>query len=109
MDKTLRHRKPGDQSPAISLKEARAAKTALLAHLRGVHEVIGVGITRLDGRYAVKVNLREPIRGKVRVPAHINGVRVCVEVTGTIHARPRSRLSAKSADATMTMRGPVSR
>jgi len=71
----------------ISLKKARAAKQAALVRLRAVDEVVGVGITRVDGKYAVKVNLREPIHGNVKMPEEIDGVQVCVEVTGRIRAR----------------------
>ncbi len=73
--------------PTVSLKKAQAAKQAILARLRALNEVVGVGITRVGGEYAVKVNLREPINGKIKVPAEINGVLVCVEVTGRIRAR----------------------
>jgi len=49
--------------------------------------VVGVGITRIDGGYGVKVNLREqPARG-VELPQTVNGVPVRVEVTGPIRKR----------------------
>jgi hypothetical protein len=73
--------------PAISLKKARAAKQAALDRLRAVDEVVGVGITRVGGEYAVKVNLREPVQGSVEMPDEIDGVQVCVEVTGPILRR----------------------
>lgn len=73
--------------PAVSLKKARAAKQAALARLRTLDEVVGIGITRIDGEYAVKVNLRQPIDGKIKVPDEIDGVQVCVEITGRIRAR----------------------
>lgn len=71
----------------ITLKKAQAAKQAALARLRSVDEVVGVGITRVGGEYAVKVNLREPVELGTKLPASIDGVPVCVEVTGPIRAR----------------------
>jgi hypothetical protein len=73
--------------PKISLKKAQAAKQAALERLRALDQVVGVGITRVEGQYAVKVNVREPIDGKFEVPDEIDGVAVCVEVTGRIRAR----------------------
>lgn len=73
--------------PKISLKKAQAAKQTALARLRALDEVVGIGITRVGGQYAVKVNVREPIDGKIVVPDEIDGVAVCVEVTGRIRAR----------------------
>jgi hypothetical protein len=46
-----------------------------------------VGITRVDGEYAVKVNLSDPIDPGIEVPSEIDGVAVAIEITGTI--RPR--------------------
>lgn len=71
----------------ITLKKAQAAKQAALARLRSIDEVVGVGITRLDGEYAVKVNLRVPLDLGTTLPTSIDGVAVCVEVTGPIRAR----------------------
>ena len=46
-----------------------------------------MGITRVKGEYAVKVNLSEPIEPGTELPTDIDGVPVRVEVTGTIRAR----------------------
>jgi hypothetical protein len=46
-----------------------------------------VGITRVHGEYALKLNLSAPIEPGVELPADIDGVPLCVEVTGVI--RPR--------------------
>lgn len=71
----------------ISLDQAQAAKRTALKRFERLGKVTGVGITRVRGEYAVKVNLSEAIDPDVEVPANIDGVPVCVEVTGTI--RPR--------------------
>ena len=68
----------------VTLDQARAAKDAALKTFERIGEVTGVGITRVDDDYAVKVNLREPVRSGVAVPTHVEGVPVRVEVTGTI-------------------------
>jgi hypothetical protein len=49
--------------------------------------VVGIGITRVEGEYAIKVNLSEPIGPGTELPTEIDGVRVRVEVTGVIRAR----------------------
>lgn len=75
--------------PRISLDRAQAAKRAALKQFEKLGTVTGVGITRVEGEYTVKVNLSEASDPRVTFPADINGVPVCVEVTGTI--RPRTR------------------
>jgi hypothetical protein len=71
--------------PRITLERARAAKKAALERFRNDASVTGIGITRVGGEYAVKVNLREP--SAAALPETIDGVPVRVEVTGSI--RPR--------------------
>ena len=71
----------------VTLDQARAAKDAALKAFERIGEVTGVGITRVNDDYAVKVNLREPVSSGIAVPTHVAGVPVRVEVTGTI--RPR--------------------
>jgi len=71
----------------ITLDQARAAKRRVIELLSGSGQVVGIGITRVDGTYAVKVNLGEALPGDVRVPAEIDGVRVRIEVVGTIRRR----------------------
>lgn len=73
--------------PQISLDQAQAAKRTALRQFEKLGKVTGVGITRVGGEYAVKVNLSEPIEPGTEVPADIDGVPVRVEVTGTIRAR----------------------
>jgi hypothetical protein len=69
-----------------SLSRARRAKKRAVHAFSHLACVTGVGITRVGDGYAVKVNLSEPA-DPGDLPAEIDGVRVCVEVTGKI--RPR--------------------
>lgn len=71
----------------ISLDKAQAAKRTALRRFEKLGKVTGVGITRVKGEYAVKVNLSEPVDPGVDLPTEIDGVPVRVEVTGTIRAR----------------------
>lgn len=73
--------------PQISLDKAQAAKRIALRRFEKLGKVTGVGITRVRGEYAVKVNLSEPVGPGVELPTEIDGVPVRVEVTGTIRAR----------------------
>jgi hypothetical protein len=68
-------------------EQARSAKAAALKHFQQFGDVVGVGITRLDDGYAVKVNLTEPPAPGVEVPAVIDGVPVLVEIVGIIKPR----------------------
>jgi hypothetical protein len=70
--------------PEVSLEQARAAKETALRRFR---KLGAVGITRVHGRYALKLNLSVPLEPGVALPADIDGVPLRVEVTGTI--RPR--------------------
>ncbi len=45
---------------------------------------IGVGITRTDDGYAVKVNLRDPIPEGETMPTSIDGVPLTFEIVGEI-------------------------
>jgi hypothetical protein len=71
----------------ISLEKAQAAKKAALARFEALTTVTGVGITRVHGDYAVKLNLSEPVQPGVKLPDEIEGVPLKVEVTGPL--RPR--------------------
>ena len=73
--------------PHISLDQAQAAKRAALRRFEQLGKVTGVGITRVRGEYAVKVNLSEPIDPGIDVPTDIDGVPIRLEVTGVIRAR----------------------
>jgi hypothetical protein len=75
----------------ISLERAQAAKKAALQRFKKLPSLTGVGITRVGGGYAIKLNLREPIEPGVTFPADIDGVPLCVEITCTIRS-PEVRL-----------------
>lgn len=68
----------------ITLDRAQAAKRIALRRFDKIGKVAGVGITRIAGEYAVKVNLSEPIEPGIEIPADIEGVAVRVEVTGAV-------------------------
>jgi hypothetical protein len=67
----------------VSLERARAAKTKAKRRLGAAFEVVGVGLTRVGGRPAVKVNLAQPPAG-VTMPTQIDGVPLVFEVVGRI-------------------------
>jgi hypothetical protein len=71
----------------ISLDKARAAKRATQARLEAAGQPAAVGITRVDGEYAVKVNVTTGQDTDTSVPARIDGVPVLVEVVGTVRKR----------------------
>jgi hypothetical protein len=68
----------------VTLEQARAAKAAARRHFESVGTVVGVGVTRIAGDYAVKINLSEPLAEGTELPTEIDGVPVRVEVVGTI-------------------------
>jgi hypothetical protein len=71
-----------------AIEQARAAKAVAKTELASVPGVVGIGLTKLGDDYALKVNLREALPHGVRLPDRIAGVRVCVEVVGTIRKQP---------------------
>jgi len=73
--------------PQVTLERAQAAKKTAIRLLETVGSVVGVGITRLGGEYAVKVNLSGPVAPGTELPTEIDGVPVRVEVTGSVRAR----------------------
>ena len=64
------------------LEAARAAKSKAKALFDGIGQVCGVGITRREGVYAVKVNLEE--EPAAAVPTMVDGVPIVVRVIGKI-------------------------
>jgi hypothetical protein len=70
-----------------TLAEARRAKDSVADLLQHRAEVNGVGITRLDDGYAVKVNLASSPEPDFLLPASVNGVPVTWEVVGEIRKR----------------------
>ena len=62
---------------------ARAAKTTLAARFATDPGVAGVGLSRQDAEYVVRVDLTEAGVGS-RVPRDVDGVRVVTHVIGTV-------------------------
>lgn len=70
-----------------TLAQVREAKQEAIAQISPHANVVGVGITKVDGDYALKVNLSAPPANPARLPHHVNGVKVKTEVVGTIRKR----------------------
>ncbi|HTV01683.1 MAG TPA: hypothetical protein VMF13_14145 [Luteitalea sp.] len=71
----------------VSLDQARAAKKQTQARLEAQGRSAAVGITRVDGEYAVKVNFPTPHEAAAAIPREVDGVTVQVEVVGAIRKR----------------------
>jgi hypothetical protein len=71
----------------IPLDRVQAAKRLAFRRFQKLGKVTGVGITRVNGEYALKVNLSEPVEPGTELPTDIDGVPVRVEVTGPIRTR----------------------
>ena len=71
---------------SITITQARRAKSRVAGLIANDENVVGIGVTKADAGYAVKVNWRKrPAR--MGVPSTIDGVPVIHEVVGTIRAR----------------------
>jgi hypothetical protein len=66
------------------LQQARAAKKAV-EMFRGTVAVAGIGITRIEDGYGLKVNLERPPASLL--PTDVDGVPLRVEILGTIGKR----------------------
>jgi hypothetical protein len=77
----------GSKMAKITLERARAAKRIALERFRRFETLTGVGITRLDGQYAVKLNFSKAFPDQI--PKYIDGVPLCVEITGPLRAQRR--------------------
>jgi hypothetical protein len=73
--------------PVISLDQARAARLVAVRRLRKLDNLTAIGITKVDGGYAIKVNLSEPLQPGLALPSQIDGVPLRIEVTGVARAR----------------------
>lgn len=67
---------------AHTLDEVRAAKPRAQAVFAALGEVVGVGVTRAESGYGLKVNLRVPPPNDVILPTEVDGVPVRLEVVG---------------------------
>ena len=64
------------------LETARAAKKKAMSLLGDLAQLNGVGITRLNEGYGVKVNLTEEPPEGLHLPEEVDGVPIKVEVVG---------------------------
>jgi hypothetical protein len=71
---------------AVDLKRAQAAQDRLVEAVGGHPEVNGVGISRADGGYVLKVNVRTAA-ARDAIPAEMDGVPVRVQKVGRIRKR----------------------
>jgi hypothetical protein len=67
-----------------TIEEARAAKARAKVLLRNVAPgaPMGIGITKLDGGYGVKVNLQKALSSDIALPSEVDGVPLRFEITG---------------------------
>ena len=70
------------QFDPADLEAARAAKSKLLEQLKGNPLLRGIGITEVDHRFAVKVNLARP--SPTPLPLEVDGVPVKVDIVGDL-------------------------
>lgn len=70
-----------------TLDEVRAAKAQALAVFSELADVVGVGITSIGSAYGLKINLTALPKSTVKLPTHVAGVPVKVEIVGTISKR----------------------
>jgi hypothetical protein len=73
--------------PRVTLDQARAAQQSALNTFSRLGDVVGIGIARQGDGYAIKVNLRRPLRAGVVSPRDIDGVPVKVEIVGSLVKR----------------------
>jgi len=69
---------------STTLQQARAAKPRIHDLLRDIPQLAGVGITRVDEGYAVKVNLSAPSDAAAPLPNEFEGVPIRIEIVGAI-------------------------
>ncbi len=73
---------------SVSLDDVRADKPRALAVFSKLADVVGVEITSVGSGYGLKVNLKALPKPPAKLPTHVDGVPVKVEVVGTIRKRP---------------------
>lgn len=71
---------------AAELGPARAVKERLASHLHAEPAVVGVGLMRRTGGWAVKVNL-VAASSTLGLPPSLDGVEIEIDVTGQVVAR----------------------
>lgn len=73
----------------ITIEQARAAKPDAYKKFARFGKIVGVGITKIGGSYALKVNL-QTVKTGAKLPTSVDGVPIQVEVVGTIVKRAAS-------------------
>lgn len=73
-----------------SLARARAVQKKARTQIGKLAPVSGVGITKVGGQYALKVNLASKPKRGATLPTAIDGVPVRTEVVGAIRPRRAS-------------------
>ncbi len=71
----------------VNIEQARAAKEKAKQQLSGNPLIVGIGLTRIGGDYAVKINVAAAPSDAPRVPDSIDGVPVRCEVVGKLKPR----------------------
>ena len=71
---------------AVDLKRAREARDHLVEKLDGHPGVNGIGISRVDDGYVLKVNVRAD-GARAGMPTEVDGVAVRVQTVGKISKR----------------------
>jgi hypothetical protein len=69
------------------IEQVRAAKSKAVQIFSKLAAVNGVGITRVDQGYGLKVNLSGPPEQSELLPTEVDGIPVAVEVIGPIVKR----------------------
>ncbi len=70
----------------VSIDRVRAVKSGLKQNLGKSVDVVGIGVTRRQGHYVLKVNIGKMPKDR-ELPSEVDGVPVEFEVVGQI--RPR--------------------
>jgi hypothetical protein len=73
------------KSSVPTLEEARAAKIRAKEVFHKLADVAGIGITRLETGYGIKVNLQKQPSPQVSLPSELDGVPIQLEITGGAH------------------------
>jgi hypothetical protein len=68
-----------------TLNEARGAKEKAKTDLADLPELNGIGVTKIEGGYGIKVNLKSP--SSRPIPTTFDGVPVISEISGSVIAR----------------------
>jgi hypothetical protein len=66
------------------LEQARKARDKVRGLVKKIAAVNGVGISRVDGRYAVKINLEKKAQRGAKIPDSVDGVPIVTHIVGKI-------------------------